>query len=171
MQRLAVSGASGKTGWRLMEEALARGLSVRAIVRPESLVPPAWAAAERDQRLQVHRPRQCAKQGVHAERALGQMRRKARRKAPARLVFRTRSSRCGRGQHRRQCRRRSWRRPERGREDGALNALEREMGRRNRPSGQREVRTSADIITLCAQHQRPGIHRKHRWRHGRRRPQ
>ena len=55
MQRLAVSGASGKTGWRLVEEALARGLSVRAIVRPESLVPPAWAAAERDQRLQVHR--------------------------------------------------------------------------------------------------------------------
>ena len=48
MQRLAVSGASGKTGWRLVEEALARGLSVRAIVRPESLVPPAWAAAERD---------------------------------------------------------------------------------------------------------------------------
>ena len=55
MQWLAVSGASGKTGWRLVEEALARGLSVRAIVRPESMVPPAWAAAERDQRLQVHR--------------------------------------------------------------------------------------------------------------------
>ena len=31
--------ASGKTGWRLVEEALARGLSVRAIVRPESMVP------------------------------------------------------------------------------------------------------------------------------------
>ena len=36
MQRVAVSGASGKTGWRVVEEALQRGMSVRAIMRPES---------------------------------------------------------------------------------------------------------------------------------------
>ena len=55
MQRLAVSGASGKTGWRVVEEALQRGMSVRAIVRPDSMLPPALAAAERDQRLDVQR--------------------------------------------------------------------------------------------------------------------
>ena len=55
MQRLAVSGASGKTGWRVVDEALQRGLTVRAIVRPESTLPPALAAAEREQRLEVHR--------------------------------------------------------------------------------------------------------------------
>ena len=55
MQRVAVSGASGKTGWRVVEEALQRGMSVRAIMRPESTLPPALAAAERDQRLDVQR--------------------------------------------------------------------------------------------------------------------
>ena len=55
MQRLAVSGASGKTGWRVVDEALQRGLTVRAIVRPESVLPPALVAAEREQRLEVHR--------------------------------------------------------------------------------------------------------------------
>ena len=55
MQRLAVSGASGKTGWRVVDEALQRGLTVRAIVRPESTLPPALAAAEWEQRLEVHR--------------------------------------------------------------------------------------------------------------------
>jgi len=55
MQRLAVSGASGKIGWRVVDEALQRGLTVRAIVRPESTLPPALAAAEREQRLEVHR--------------------------------------------------------------------------------------------------------------------
>ena len=55
MQRLEVSGASGKTGWRVVDEALQRGLTVRAIVRPESTLPPALAAAEREQRLEVHR--------------------------------------------------------------------------------------------------------------------
>ena len=55
MLRLAVSGASGKTGWRVVDEALQRGLTVRAIVRPESTLPPALAAAEREQRLEVHR--------------------------------------------------------------------------------------------------------------------
>ena len=55
MQRLAVSGASGKTGWRVVDEALQRGLTVRAIVRPESTLPPALAAAQREQRLEVHR--------------------------------------------------------------------------------------------------------------------
>jgi uncharacterized protein YbjT (DUF2867 family) len=43
---LAVTGASGKTGWRLVEEALARGHRVRAIVRPDSSLPPALAGAE-----------------------------------------------------------------------------------------------------------------------------
>jgi uncharacterized protein YbjT (DUF2867 family) len=43
---LAVTGASGKTGWRLVEEALARGHRVRAIVRPDSALPPGLAGAE-----------------------------------------------------------------------------------------------------------------------------
>ena len=36
---LAISGASGKTGWRLADEALQRGQQVRAILRPGSLLP------------------------------------------------------------------------------------------------------------------------------------
>ena len=36
---LAITGASGKTGWRIADEALRRGQSVRAIVRPGSVLP------------------------------------------------------------------------------------------------------------------------------------
>lgn len=36
---LAITGASGKTGWRIADEALRRGQGVRAIVRPNSLLP------------------------------------------------------------------------------------------------------------------------------------
>jgi uncharacterized protein YbjT (DUF2867 family) len=55
MTQLAVSGASGKTGWRVVEEALQRGQSVRAIVRPASVLPPALAQAEQEGRLEVRR--------------------------------------------------------------------------------------------------------------------
>jgi uncharacterized protein YbjT (DUF2867 family) len=37
--RVAVTGASGKTGRRVVEEALKRGLEVRAILRPSSIAP------------------------------------------------------------------------------------------------------------------------------------
>jgi len=43
---LAVTGASGKTGWRVVVEALARGHRVRAIVRPGSVLPAELAGAE-----------------------------------------------------------------------------------------------------------------------------
>ena len=43
---LAITGASGKTGWRLADEALRRGLAVRAIVRPGSVLPPALTGRE-----------------------------------------------------------------------------------------------------------------------------
>ena len=43
---LAVSGASGKTGWRVVQEALGRGHRVTAFVRPDSLVPEGLAGAE-----------------------------------------------------------------------------------------------------------------------------
>ena len=36
---LAITGASGKTGWRIADEALRRGSSVRAILRPGSQLP------------------------------------------------------------------------------------------------------------------------------------
>ena len=39
MTLLAVTGASGKTGWRVVQEALQRGCQVRAIVRPQSTIP------------------------------------------------------------------------------------------------------------------------------------
>ncbi|MEB3308446.1 MAG: SDR family oxidoreductase [Cyanobacteriota bacterium] len=39
MTTLAVTGASGKTGWRVVAEALARGWHVKAIVRPDSSLP------------------------------------------------------------------------------------------------------------------------------------
>ncbi|MEC8441163.1 MAG: SDR family oxidoreductase [Cyanobacteriota bacterium] len=55
MERLAVSGASGKTGWRIVEEALQRGQSVRALVRPDSILPSALTQAELSGRLEVHR--------------------------------------------------------------------------------------------------------------------
>jgi uncharacterized protein YbjT (DUF2867 family) len=44
--QLAVSGASGKTGWRVVQEALARGHQVRALLRPGSQVPPGLEGAE-----------------------------------------------------------------------------------------------------------------------------
>jgi uncharacterized protein YbjT (DUF2867 family) len=46
LKLLAVSGASGKTGWRVVQEALAQGHDVRAIVRPGSAVPEGLAGAE-----------------------------------------------------------------------------------------------------------------------------
>ena len=55
MGPIAVSGASGKTGWRVVDEALQRGLGVRAIVRPNSILPPPLAEAELQGRLQVFR--------------------------------------------------------------------------------------------------------------------
>ena len=39
MARIAVTGASGRTGWRVVEEALGRGHTVRAVLRPSSEVP------------------------------------------------------------------------------------------------------------------------------------
>ncbi|MFZ9148052.1 MAG: SDR family oxidoreductase [Vulcanococcus sp.] len=44
--QLAVTGASGKTGWRVVQEALARGYQVRAIVRPDSQLPEGLSGAE-----------------------------------------------------------------------------------------------------------------------------
>jgi len=55
MGSIAVSGASGKTGWRVVDEALQRGLGVRAIVRPHSILPPPLAEAEHQGRLEVFR--------------------------------------------------------------------------------------------------------------------
>lgn len=46
MARLAVSGASGKTGWRVVQEALQRGWQVRALVRPDSRLPEGLEGAE-----------------------------------------------------------------------------------------------------------------------------
>jgi uncharacterized protein YbjT (DUF2867 family) len=46
MTCIAVTGASGKTGWRVVEEALGRGWGVKAILRPGSAVPPGLAGAE-----------------------------------------------------------------------------------------------------------------------------
>jgi uncharacterized protein YbjT (DUF2867 family) len=43
---IAVSGASGKTGWRVVEEALQRGHQVRALLRPGSALPPGLGEAE-----------------------------------------------------------------------------------------------------------------------------
>ena len=36
---LAITGASGKTGWRIADEALKRGQAVRAILRAGSVLP------------------------------------------------------------------------------------------------------------------------------------
>ena len=55
MTQLAVSGASGKTGWRVVDEALKRGQSVRGIVRPGSELPSALAQAEKEGLLEVLR--------------------------------------------------------------------------------------------------------------------
>jgi uncharacterized protein YbjT (DUF2867 family) len=43
---LAVTGASGKTGWRVVQEARRRGYAVRAILRPGSNVPEGLEGAE-----------------------------------------------------------------------------------------------------------------------------
>jgi len=45
-RRIAVTGASGKTGWRVVQEAIGRGLAVRALLRPGSAVPEGLAGAE-----------------------------------------------------------------------------------------------------------------------------
>ena len=46
MTCIAVTGASGKTGWRVVQEALGRGWSVKAILRPSSEVPAGLEGAE-----------------------------------------------------------------------------------------------------------------------------
>ena len=46
MTCVAVTGASGKTGWRVVQEALARGYQVRALLRPDSEAPEGLAGAE-----------------------------------------------------------------------------------------------------------------------------
>jgi uncharacterized protein YbjT (DUF2867 family) len=46
MTTIAVSGASGKTGWRVAQEAIARGKEVRAILRPGSQVPEGLRGAQ-----------------------------------------------------------------------------------------------------------------------------
>ena len=43
---VAVSGASGKTGYRIAEELLARGVQPRLLLRPESAVPPSLSDCE-----------------------------------------------------------------------------------------------------------------------------
>ena len=55
MTVVAVTGASGKTGWRVVEEALRRDWSVRAIMRPQSFLPEALAKAEGQGRLSLLR--------------------------------------------------------------------------------------------------------------------
>ena len=55
MTRVAITGASGRTGWRVVDEALERGWAVRAIVRPGSQLPPSLMAAEQQGRLVVSR--------------------------------------------------------------------------------------------------------------------
>ncbi|MEX1316198.1 MAG: SDR family oxidoreductase [Synechococcaceae cyanobacterium] len=46
MGTIAVSGASGKTGWRVVQEALRQGHTVRALVRPGSELPAGLEEAE-----------------------------------------------------------------------------------------------------------------------------
>lgn len=46
MKRIAVTGASGKTGWRVVEEARRRGWDVTAILRPGSAVPEGLEGAD-----------------------------------------------------------------------------------------------------------------------------
>jgi uncharacterized protein YbjT (DUF2867 family) len=46
MKRIAVTGASGKTGWRVVEEARRRGWDVTAILRPGSAVPEGLKGAD-----------------------------------------------------------------------------------------------------------------------------
>ncbi|SBO42139.1 SDR family oxidoreductase [Cyanobium sp. NIES-981] len=56
MATIAVSGASGKTGWRVVQEALRQGHAVRALVRPHSTLPAGLDGAEVI-RLELHQPR------------------------------------------------------------------------------------------------------------------
>ena len=51
MERLAVTGASGKTGWRVVDEALKRQMAVRLILRPDSVLPQPLVDAVGDGRL------------------------------------------------------------------------------------------------------------------------
>lgn len=51
--RIAVTGASGKTGWRVVQEAIGRGLEVTAILRPSSIAPEGLEGA-RVERLELH---------------------------------------------------------------------------------------------------------------------
>jgi nucleoside-diphosphate-sugar epimerase len=46
MTCLAVTRTSGKTGWRVVQEAMGRGWRVKAILRPSSQVPPGLEGAE-----------------------------------------------------------------------------------------------------------------------------
>ncbi len=46
MATIAVSGASGKTGWRVVQEALRQGHTVRALLRAESQAPEGLEGAE-----------------------------------------------------------------------------------------------------------------------------
>ncbi len=55
LKLLAVSGASGKTGWRVVQQALQRGWRVRALVRPSSSLPPALRAAAAAGQVTVQR--------------------------------------------------------------------------------------------------------------------
>ena len=66
MGLVAVTGASGKTGWRVVDEALRQGLAVRAIVRPGSVLPPALDEAEQQGRLEVRRLDLGATEALHA---------------------------------------------------------------------------------------------------------
>jgi len=66
MSLVAVTGASGKTGWRVVDEALKRGLAVRAIVRPGSVLPAALAEAEQQGRLDMRRLDLSATEALHA---------------------------------------------------------------------------------------------------------
>ena len=65
MGPLAVSGASGKTGWRIVDEAMQRGVVVRAIVRPNSVLPPSLAEAEQQGRLEVFRLELATAEALH----------------------------------------------------------------------------------------------------------
>ena len=66
MTVVAVTGASGKTGWRVVDEALRQGHGVRAIVRPGSVLPEALATAERQGQLTVLRLELGQTEALHA---------------------------------------------------------------------------------------------------------
>ncbi|MCX5940842.1 MAG: SDR family oxidoreductase [Cyanobium sp. LacPavin_0818_WC50_MAG_67_9] len=66
MTLVAVTGASGKTGWRVVDEALRQGLEVRAIVRPGSVLPAALTEAERQGQLAVLRLELGQTESLHA---------------------------------------------------------------------------------------------------------